>query len=486
VVTVEDEPSALDLLNDTGNAERMRRRYEGRLLHCWPWKKGLTWDGRRWRVDDSGRAEKAARVAIKRDFQETTREVMALKENLEAAGEDDDQAGQVSARLAMLQKRTKFLLASMDRKRIDAMLAFARSELPVLPDRLNRHPHLLNCRNGTLDLQTGVLRPHRREDYLTTLCPYDYRPDAPRRVFDVFLETVLPGGRLRLFVQQLFGLGLVGRVHEHVLPILYGAGRNGKATLVEAVCAALGRDYADAIAPELRLARRNESHPTEVADLYGRRVVIASETKEGKWLNAAAVKRLTGGDKLKARRMREDFWSFDPSHTIFLLTNNKPRVEGQEIAIWSRLKLVPFAATFYKPNELPPGTDAKFLADPRMPDKLAAEAEGILAWAVEGGLDWNRHGLVVPDEVEKATGQYREESDVVRRFLDECTRRMPGAEVRAGEVYSRFTAWLKASGDEAHISLSEFGARVELLGIIKKKSNGVKYRAIVLSAPDDE
>jgi putative DNA primase/helicase len=121
-----------------------------------------------------------------------------------------------------------------------------------------------------------------------------------------------------------------------------------------------------------------------------------------------------------------------------------------------------------------------------MPDKLAAEAEGILAWAVEGGLDWNRHGLVVPDEVEKATGQYREESDVVRRFLDECTRRMPGAEVRAGEVYSRFTAWLKASGDEAHISLSEFGARVELLGIIKKKSNGVKYRAIVLSAPDDE
>jgi putative DNA primase/helicase len=299
-----DEPSALDLLTDTGNCERFAKRYADRLRHCWPWSKWLVWDGRRWRVDDKGRAEKAARAAIKRDLTKATAEAAAL------AADDP--------RLAAAKKRVAFLLGSLDRRRLDAMLAFARSELPVGPDDLNAHPTLLNCRNGTLDLETGELRPHRREDYLTTLCDRDYRPDAPRPTFDRFLETILPSAELRRFVQQLFGLGLVGKVHEHILPIFYGAGRNGKTTLIEAVCATLGTDYADAIPPELLLIRKGDSnHPTEIADLFGKRILSAAETKDGRWLNSAAVKRLTGGDRLKGRRMREDFWSFEPSHMIY-------------------------------------------------------------------------------------------------------------------------------------------------------------------------
>jgi putative DNA primase/helicase len=479
-----DEPSALGLLNDTGNAERFARRYADRLRHCWPWKKWLVWDGRRWRVDERGRAEKAARVAIKRDLDEATKELAAVTK--EAAEDPEDK--QLKARVASAQRRVQFLLASLDRRRIDALLAFARSELPVGHDELNTHPNLLNCLNGTLGLETGVLRPHRREDCLTTLCRRNYRPDAPRETFERFLATVLPSAGLRRFVRQLFGLGLIGKVHEHVLPILWGAGRNGKTTLMEAVQATLGPDYADTIPPELLLARKGDGHhPTEIADLFGKRIISAAETKAGHWLNTAAVKRFTGGDTLKGRRMREDFWSFPPSHTIFVLTNSKPKVDEQSLAIWSRLKLVPFATTFYKPSELPPGADRQYLADPGMLEKLLAEAEGILAWMVEGCLDWRRNGLVIPEEVEQATGEYRQESDVVTRFLAECTRRVRGARYRGGDLYARFLAWLKANGEEdRHLCSREFGIRVGEAGVEKMVSNGVQYLNIAPAEATDE
>jgi putative DNA primase/helicase len=468
-----DEPSAVGLRNDTDNAERFAHRYRDRLRHCWAWKKWLLWDGKRWREDDTGRAERAGRVAIKRDYAEVAREIAALKDD--AVRADDQQAKE---KLRALLKRAEFLLKSMDKRRVDAMLSFARSELPVPLEALNTYPDLLNCNNGTLDLRTGELRPHRREDYLTTLCRRNYRPGAPRPVFNAFLDSVLPGEELQRFVQQLFGLGLIGTVHEHILPIFYGAGRNGKTTLVEAVLGTLGKDYADAIAPELLLARNNEAHPTEVADLFGRRIVVGAETKAGKWLNTAAVKRLTGAETLKGRRMREDFWSFLPSHTIFLLTNNKPKVDEQNIATWSRLKLVPFTATFYKPNELPPGADPRFLADTTMPGKLLAEAEGILAWMVEGCLDWQRNGLIVPDEVEQATEGYRADCDLVARFLAERTRKAPGSKVRANAVYGWFQRWLGDVGEDGHVSMMAFGERVEQLGVRKRTSNGVWYLGI--------
>jgi putative DNA primase/helicase len=163
-------------------------------------------------------------------------------------------------------------------------------------------------------------------------------------------------------------------------------------------------------------------------------------------------------------------------------------VDEQSLAIWSRLKLVPFATTFYKPNELPPGTDRRYLADPGMPERLLAEAEGILAWMVEGCLDWRRNGLVVPEEVEQATGEYRNESDIVALFLAECTKRVPGARYKAGDAYARFQAWLKATGEEdRHQSQKVFGARLEELGIQKRQSNGWQYLDIapLFASPDD-
>ena len=175
------------------------------------------------------------------------------------------------------------------------------------------------------------------------------------------------------------------------MPIFYGDGANGKSTLTDAVMNALG-DYADAADPDLLRARTFDAHPTGVADLFGLRLALFHESDAGHRLAEGTVKRLTDGDRLKARRMREDFWSFDPSHTFVMLTNHKPIVGGADEGIWRRLRLVPFEVII-------PGDER----DENLGEKLAAEAGAILAWLVAGDLDWRRNGLAEPDKVTEAT-----------------------------------------------------------------------------------
>ena len=175
---------------------------------------------------------------------------------------------------------------------------------------------------------------------------------------------------------RLLGHALEGKVTAHILPILQGDGANGKSTLIDAIMYALG-DYADAADPDLLRARTFDAHPTGVADLYGLRLALLHETDAGHRLAEGTVKRLTGGDRLKARRMREDFWSFDPSHTFVMLTNHKPLVGGTDEGIWRRLRLVPFEVV------IPPAE-----RDEDLGRKLAAEADAVLAWLVAGYLDW--------------------------------------------------------------------------------------------------
>ena len=220
-------------------------------------------------------------------------------------------------------------------------LAATEPEIAITPDRLDAHPYLLNCRNGVVDLRTGELLEHDPALLLTKMAGAPYEPDAEGAVFAEFLERIQPGEDMRLFIRRLLGLSLEGKVTAHVLPIFYGDGANGKSTLTDAVMNALG-DYADAADPDLLRARTFDAHPTGVADLFGLRLALVHESDAGHRLAEGTVKRLTGGDRLKARRMREDFWSFDPSHTFVMLTNHKPGVSGTDEGIWRRLRLVPF------------------------------------------------------------------------------------------------------------------------------------------------
>ncbi len=436
---------------DTGNAERLVARHSRDLRFCHAWGKWLVWDGRRWAED--------ATAEIWRRATATARDIM-----LEASvSEDRDE------RLA----HAKWSHSSENQNRLNAMLKVAETRLgvPVLVEELDRDPWLFNCRNGTLDLRTGELRPHRREDLITKMCDVDFDPEAAA---PLWFET------LRLFFRddpdlldywnRLCGCFVVGTVRDHILPICYGSGANGKSTILGSLLETFGPDYSMKAPSDLLLARKHDAHPTERADLYGKRLVMSLESDKGRRLNEGLVKGLTGGDQVEARRMYEDFWRFNPSHTFVLATNHKPIVRGTDHGIWRRIKLIPFTVRVEGDR-----------ADTSMPEKLKAERAGILAYCVEGCLEWQRRGLEPPPAcVVLATAEYRGEQDVLGQFLAEYT--MPGGSVKASTLFKVFREWAGDSGERGMTSTS-FGLALSERGFEKiRRKGGLFYLGVQLAA----
>jgi putative DNA primase/helicase len=408
VSTGSDPP--LPLSNYT-NALAFVRDHGEDVRYCEAWKKWLHWTGTHWSAKAQGPIFQRAKATIKQLL-------------LRADPSDDDE---YRAWLTHIKR-------SLSTAALKAMVESAQNEpgVTVCYEALNQRPWLLPCLNGTLDLKTGRLTPHAREDLLTECLaiPYDATATCPR--WQRFLWQIMGGShgddtpemrvgeleargqadaRARLliaFVQRLLGMALTGDVREQDLYVFYGTGANGKSTLMGIVLHILGH-YGMKAAPELLMASKDhDRHPTERADLFGKRLVAAIETEQGRRLNETLVKELTGGDPIRARRMREDFWEFLPSHKIILATNHKPEIRGTDHAIWRRIKLIPFTVTI---------PDAE--QDPALPEKLLEEVPGIFAWMVRGCLDWHQHGLGTPDAVVTATATYRDEMDDLQQFLAE-------------------------------------------------------------------
>jgi len=225
-------------------------------------------------------------------------------------------------------------------ERVSALLKCTQSEdgIPVGVDGLDQQPWLFNCSNGTLDLLTGELRDPSQDDLLTTASPTEYpEGEASCPKWFGFLNRIFDGNdELIDYIQQLLGLSLVGSVHEHILPILWGGGANGKSVLIETWMRVLGTDYSMKAPQDLLMASSQKSHPTELADLFGKRFVAVVESGQGRRLDEARVKELSGGDRVRARRVRQDFFEFSPSHTAFMATNHRPVVRGTDDGIWRR------------------------------------------------------------------------------------------------------------------------------------------------------
>ncbi len=401
---------------DTGNAERLvgRHGHDLKFVYGIGW---FVWSGTHWRRDKTGEVERRAKETVRSIHEEAARVA------------NDEERRQLA----------KWAIASESVSRIRAMVSLAMSE-PGVPlekaDELDRDPWLLNVENGTLDLRTGELREHRREDLITKLAPVEYDPDADAPTWEAFLKTVVPDGDTRRFLQRAVGYSLTGVVGEKVLPCLLGRGDTGKTTFVEAVMDLLGDDYAAPAAPDLLLAKRGSNHPTELADLLGKRFVPTVEVEEGRRLAESLVKQLTGGDRIKARYMREDFFEFRPTHKVWLAANHPPIIRGGDDAIWNRVKKVPFDVVIPKERQ-----------DRRLREKLRVEAVGILAWAVRGCLEWQRDGLGEPGEVAAATAEYREDMDTFAEFLAEkCAL---GAEewVSVARLRHTYVDWCRDAGE---------------------------------------
>jgi putative DNA primase/helicase len=250
-------------------------------------------------------------------------------------------------------------------------------------------------------------------------------------------------------------------VTEHALFFLYGTGANGKSTFLNTIQEMLGADYAMKAPSDLLLQKNSEGHPTQFADLAGKRFVSCIEASEGKRLAEAMVKELTGSDPVRARRMREDFWEFNPTHKIWLAANHKPTIRGTDYGIWRRIKLVPFTVM------IPPDRQDKGLQE-----KLRREMAGILNWSVAGCLLWQREGLAEPQAVIDATSQYRQQEDTLAGFLEECCILGPDQQERTGEL---LTAYLKWSGD-SRMNHRVFGELLSKRGFDRAVVRGYTYR----------
>jgi putative DNA primase/helicase len=269
----------------------------------------------------------------------------------------------------------------------------------------------------------------------------------------------------------LCGICLTAVVDEQVLPVLYGDGSNGKSTLIYTILGLLGNDLAMPAPPGILLRRHHEAHPAERTALYGKRFVPELETDDGITLNEALVKRLTGKDVITGRGMRENFWSFVPTHKLMLCTNHKPRIVGRDEAIWRRIKLIPFLVTI---------EDKDAVKD--MAQLLVAEYSGILNRCIQGCLDWQEHGLPTCKAVQYATKEYRQGEDVLCAFITEECITDPGVRCRAGALYGRYKHYSEEIGGTP-ISERAFSKAMGLLKYEKKSSNGMWYLGIALRDP---
>lgn len=302
---------------------------------------------------------------------------------------------------------------------------------------LNSKPYLLACDDVTVDLRDGSTRPPDPSDLITRCCPVRYDDAATAPLFKRFLEEIQPDQGIRDYLQRLFGSAAYGEIREHVLAVFCGKGSNGKSVLADVVSHALG-DHARPGPRELLIKQGHEPHPTHIATLAGTRLVVVHETEEGAQLANSKVKLLTGGDRLTARVMRGDYFTFDPTHQLIMLSNYRPKVDASDAAAWRRLQLVPFDVV------IPPED-----VDTELAKKIKmGEAPGVLRWIVWGAVLWHEHGLQPPDKVRDATDEYRESEDTVGQFLEQCTSPQRGGKLEGSVLYTAYQTWGRAEGHE--------------------------------------
>jgi putative DNA primase/helicase len=404
---------ALD--TDVANARRFAKRH-GRDVRFTPEQGWLVYDGRRWALD-----QKEVNVqALAKDT------AVSIFDEIKGAAERDE--------------RYKHAKRSQSKAAIDAMIGLTRSEPGVLAriTDFDKDGMLLNVANGTVDLRTGKLRGHDRADLITNLADVQYEPGAACELWDRFLwQITAESDELYNYLRRLVGYLLVADVSEQALHFLFGTGANGKSVFVEVLMRLLG-DYAIAMSADVVVARRHGGIPNDVARLRGVRVAFINETSQGSRFDEAKLKDLTGGDTLSARFLHQEFFQFEPTHRIVIRGNHKPTISGTDDGMWRRLRLVPFTVSI--------PTEAQ---DRRLLHKLESELPGILQWAIKGSLEWQRSGLNPPSIITEAVMHYREESDVLGRFIEEQCDQNRMLTVRSSHFYSSYKAFCDSAGDRA-------------------------------------
>jgi putative DNA primase/helicase len=406
---VDETPSpdllqGLDLTTEDGIATAFTGQYCADWRYCALWGKWLVWTGVRWNPDQVLYVAHLARG------------VCRLAAN---------QSGNARQKARLASRST---IAAVER------IACSDPTHAATVEEWDADQWLLNTPSGVIDLRSGHLRPHRRDDRMTKIATATPGSDCPR--WQAFLVDVTGGDtELIAYLQRMVGYCLTGVTSAHALFFLYGTGANGKSVFVNVITTILG-DYAVNAPMETFMEAKGDRHPTDLAGLRGARFVSAIETEQGRRWNESKVKAITGGDRVSARFMRQDFFEYTPQFKLVIAGNHKPSIRNVDEAMRRRLHLIPFTVT------IPPDK-----RDGKLTEKLLLERDGILAWAVAGCLHWQRDGLQPPAAVLSATDEYFEAEDAIGRWLDErCTH---GANDKAltSEIFNDWKQWADAAGE---------------------------------------
>ncbi|WP_434600670.1 DNA primase family protein [Streptomyces sp. A5-4] len=430
-----------DSLSDRGNAKLFVSLY-GRDFRHVPGLGWYRWCGYRWEIDEDDTV------------------LWAAGEMAESLAQSDPQGRHNSTALRRHRRR------SLSTSGMKAMLMQAKAApgMVLNASLLDADPYALCTPEGVVDLHTGLLAPPDPEKHYHSRATSMAARAMPTPRWQRFLTDTFgdddDGHQMIDFVHELLGYSITGDVGAQIMPFLYGQGKNGKSVLLDVMVKLLG-DYADAAPPGFLMARPFEGHPTDLAELHGRRIIVCSELKPGDRFDEARVKHLTGGDRIKARRMRQDFFSFSPTHKLWLLGNHRPEVGTGGYAFWRRMKLIPFE---------------RVVADDRKVDNLAdvlvtEEGPGILNWLISGARRYltGPRDLTGPQQVRTATTAYAETEDHTGRFLGECCTLDPAMRAEQAQLYSSYKNWCQLEGSNP-VSSRAFAARVrENVGLATPK-----------------
>ena len=448
-------PPTVSPCTHLANAHRICHYYHGQLWYAlgtgW-----ILWTGKFWQPDPTNEGAIATGFVggLSRKIAEEA--AVTLKR---ATGESD--GDRRTAIMGQAEALTKWAIQSENERVIASGLNLAKHALLIEHSALDTDPWLFNVQNGTIDLRTGQLRPHKSADLITHIAPVAYDSAATCPTFERFILEVFAGNtEMVAFIQCAVGWSLTGVIEERTLFFLYGAsGWNGKSTLVETIMALLGEygdgsfGYARKVPAETFMKSRNiDDNERKTVPLSGTRFVSTSELSKEHRLNEQLIKDITGGDTLTAKRLYHESFSFKPQFKPWMYGNHKPEIRGTDNAIWGRVKLVPFEVSF------------EGRADCKLKTKLLTELPGILNWAIKGCLDWQRNGLQPPAKVQAATQAYRKEMDVIAAFFADCCVLHREARVSASALYQAYQHWCEQSGEYAE-KQRNFGIRLTERGV---------------------
>lgn len=446
---------------DMGNAERLFDKFGDVFRWVTERQRFIIWNGHYWEYDTPDHTEMAKLAKA------TIRDIVNEPDGPGENGYKD---------------KIKHALSSESGKRQREMITLVKSEgdITISINDLDRDPYLFNCRNMTIDLRTGQARAQSKDDLITITAPVDYEQSAKYPKWTDFLILIQANNQSVIsYLQKICGYCMTGDTKTDIIPFCYGIGGNGKSTFWDVIRDKIMGLYAYEVDPDVFLVNnqkfKDSGQREELANLYGKRLVTATEIQEGRQLTINILKAISGGESIHGDRKYEHGITFKPTFKVILSGNNEPIIKDNTNGAWRRLKKIPFTVTIQ--NQID-GFENTF----------NDELSGILNWLIEGCLLWQAEGLKEPEEVINATNEYRHDQDLIAQFLDDCCIREPNAEITKPDFKTAYIKWCTDNSVKA-ITDKELKQRLIVFNIKERKTRGtggVRYWVGVrLKKPSD-